>query len=304
MKGAGGGRVYRDIDLIDLSAPNDDQTLSRLLANRSLLFEFEDVGLYLPLGMKHYYDALGTLGTVNLSFGLTPVSPKEIAAQQQVLDLFNVRYILSRERLNLPATTVIGEANGIFVLRNEDALPRAYWLRSYRCQGKSCQSDATPSRAALGTGHRLGRGDSQEKAHDWLRQADFDPHRQVILEEAIPELAANQAPQPYQPVSITLYESQRVVIESKQSTDGILVLADTHYPGWQAHIDGQPTTIRRANGLFRAVYVPAGTHEVVFTYQPTSFRGGVIISLASLLLLLLFSWRRRHIAPSELVHSK
>jgi uncharacterized membrane protein YfhO len=74
------------------------------------------------------------------------------------------------------------------------------------------------------------------------------------------------------------------------------MLADPWFPGWQATVDGRPARMYRANGLVRAVPVPAGKHRVRFTYRPRAFYWGAWISGAAWLLLLLGSlllWRQR-----------
>ena len=47
-------------------------------------------------------------------------------------------------------------------------------------------------------------------------------------------------------------------------------------------VGGVPSPILRANGLFRAVALPAGSHEVVFEYWPVSFFVGWAIALIAL----------------------
>lgn len=90
---------------------------------------------------------------------------------------------------------------------------------------------------------------------------------------------------PVQPASIASYRSQEVVIRASTKTDGILVLNDTDYPGWNAEIDGRPVQPINANYMFRAVLLPAGSHVVRFAYRPRSFYGGLAIALVTLAIL-------------------
>ena len=70
--------------------------------------------------------------------------------------------------------------------------------------------------------------------------------------------------------------------------NGWLMISDSWYPGWIASIDGTLTTVEKADYAFRAVYVPAGKHEIVFSYHPASFYIGAGVSIAALAVLLLF----------------
>jgi hypothetical protein len=65
---------------------------------------------------------------------------------------------------------------------------------------------------------------------------------------------------------------------------GYLVLADALHAGWRVTVDGAPAPLRTADHAFVAVAVPAGTHEVRFTYEWWGW--GAWLSLATALLLL------------------
>jgi hypothetical protein len=60
----------------------------------------------------------------------------------------------------------------------------------------------------------------------------------------------------------------RVDVLTTSTSAALLVLHDVYYPGWVAEIDGKPVPIVRAEMLFRAVEVPAGTHHVTFRFEP------------------------------------
>ena len=82
-----------------------------------------------------------------------------------------------------------------------------------------------------------------------------------------------------------------------------LVLADTAYPGWNATVDGSRTPIATADGIFRAIAVPAGAHDVVFRFEPSIVTKSVIISIISFMALLSMAvvgvWRwnqERHVS--------
>ncbi len=79
-------------------------------------------------------------------------------------------------------------------------------------------------------------------------------------------------------VALIVDEPERVAVSVVTDRSAWLVLVDTDYPGWEATLDGQRVAIRRANGAFRAVEVPAGRHEVAFMYRPLSLRVGAAIS--------------------------
>ncbi len=80
---------------------------------------------------------------------------------------------------------------------------------------------------------------------------------------------------------------------------GYWVFNETWAPGWHAWVDGIPSPILRADGLFMAVNLPLkGSHQVDFRYEPTSFRLGLFLSLLTAILaaariLKSYFWSRR-----------
>ena len=70
-----------------------------------------------------------------------------------------------------------------------------------------------------------------------------------------------------------------------------LFLADTYHPGWKATVDGKDTPVYPAQVLGKAIYVPAGKHEVDIFFQSDTFRIGAAISAISLIVLVIYCLR-------------
>jgi uncharacterized membrane protein YfhO len=79
------------------------------------------------------------------------------------------------------------------------------------------------------------------------------------------------------------------------------VLSDTYYPGWNVTVNGRSSRIDEVDYLLRGVRVPAGNDVIVFTYDPTSFRAGWIVSLVAslsvILAVVVYLRRRRMKSP-------
>ena len=69
-------------------------------------------------------------------------------------------------------------------------------------------------------------------------------------------------------VIIEKHEPNKVVLRTDAVQEGMLVLAETNYPGWSVYVDGQKKEIKTIHEMFRGVYLPKGNHEVVFKYWP------------------------------------
>jgi hypothetical protein len=89
------------------------------------------------------------------------------------------------------------------------------------------------------------------------------------------------------------YRSVKFRIDSDQPAWLRIVMI--WYPGWRAKIDGRLTPLYRADYLFSAIEAPAGTHEVLLEYMPTSFTIGAGLTGVGLVitaLVGLWSFRR------------
>ena len=66
------------------------------------------------------------------------------------------------------------------------------------------------------------------------------------------------------------------------------VFSEVYYDrGWNAYIDNKPAPIVKTNYALRGLFIPAGNHEIVFRFEPASYRNGNIISLICTILIYL-----------------
>ncbi len=80
-------------------------------------------------------------------------------------------------------------------------------------------------------------------------------------------------------VKITSFSPVEIKALSNTKGPALVNLLQNNYYGWKASIDGQPARIYTGNMSFPAVLVPAGEHEVVFSYDPRGVKIGFLISL-------------------------
>ena len=171
--------------------------------------------------------------------------------ESRLIDLLNVKYLISDRELRHPKLTLVWQSTSR-VYENLSVMPRAFLV--YRTQ-------------VLRDGGEMDRA---------LRDPNFDPSDVVLLDREGPALSGPIDPSPS--VRIADYQPERVVVDVSTRYAGVLVLADAWFPGWKAIVDGIPTKLLRGNLILRAVPISTGNHQVIFRYDPLSFRLGVMVS--------------------------
>ena len=106
---------------------------------------------------------------------------------------------------------------------------------------------------------------------------EFNSHTEVLIDDAsMPLLKAAYRPTGPAPdgakgeARIVSYKRNSVTLDVESGENGILVLHDINYPGWEAWVDGERRPILRANLLFRGVEIGPGRHRVEFHFRPMS----------------------------------
>jgi hypothetical protein len=181
----------------------------------------------------------------------------------------------ARERMmNLMAVKVVetiddSDPNGLN-FRSIPSLPRIRWV--------SCASFV----------------ENEEEALRRVLEGGYDHSSMVILEglglHASPACLGEGEAE----LRMVSENPNELVMEIQAETPGYLVIADLWYPGWRAWLSGETLPVLRADYLFRAVEIPAGTHLVRMAYRPLWFYAGAGLSAVAWLGLIVFiGWSRR-----------
>jgi uncharacterized membrane protein YfhO len=116
-----------------------------------------------------------------------------------------------------------------------------------------------------------------------VKDPSFNPEREVVLAKQIsPADASSTSTNADSRIGWLSKRTNTFELNVTASEPGILVISQIDYPGWKATVDGRPADITRANYALPAIFVPEGEHRVFFSFEPLSFRIGLVLSAISL----------------------
>ncbi|MFQ5409015.1 MAG: oligosaccharide flippase family protein, partial [Anaerolineales bacterium] len=253
-------------------------------ANTGWMFNLEDVRGYDSIIPRQYARYMGLIQPQGeLQFNrIAPIDNPQ-SLDSPLLDLLNVKYVLTLDDIDSPKYTLVEQESGLRIYRNEGVLPRAFTLP----EGCAVAVDD------FGAGVQV-----------------YDP-RQYVLLESDSASATNAGREPSlsaaactaAPATITLSAFNTVVVDVQVEAPAFLVLADSYARGWLAFVrpfgadEAEETelTLLRANGNFRAVLLSPGAHTVRFRFSPDSFKlGGFLSAMAAMTLVFVIGtwlWR-------------
>ena len=89
-------------------------------------------------------------------------------------------------------------------------------------------------------------------------------------------------------IVLTQYKANELVYDYESPGTSIAVFSEIYYSkGWNAYIDGEPAEHFRVNYVLRAMIIPGGRHEIVFRFEPRSYKVGNTVSLGGSIVLYL-----------------
>jgi hypothetical protein len=246
----------------------DQGALDILINARAMGLDLFDVQGYNPVQLVAYVDYLTALNGQPQNYHDAQVL--ETGLFSPLLDPLSVRYVVvpavippgRPDLLHLSQSFPTVFANtSIRVLERPGALPRAWLVRDVRMM---------PS-------------DEQMAA---LLAANVDPATTAIVAPGLDLTVVDPSRSAEDAVTFTMVDPDQARIQVNAGASGVLVINEIYAAGWNAYIDGERTELVRADGVFRAVAVPAGISEITLRYEPLSLRAGFWISIAAFVVAL------------------
>lgn len=197
----------------------------------------------------------GMIDRIFMMEGYTPLALQRayapLASNDQAYDLLNVKY------------KTVSSEQGLQLAAHPTYLPRAFFVYDVKVIS-----------------------DSAEFLR-YLKSEEFNHRTTAVLETQPTFTLSTPTTEPKWHARITEYRNNTIAIDATTSHDGILVLSEMFYPGWKAYVDGAAAEVLQTDYNLRGLFVRAGNHTVTLQFEPTSFRIGAWISLASLSLVIL-----------------
>ncbi|MBI3282257.1 MAG: hypothetical protein HYZ57_20755 [Acidobacteria bacterium] len=180
--------------------------------------------------------------------------------------LFAVNYAIASKPYRPGQVIEFENPNGLKVLRNPAALPR------------------------VRTVHELVKLKQPGEVARFIEDVDNDLSRTAVVFDNLPDLERCQSDW----VRLVSQETSRVTIVASMACRGMVILADTYFPGWQARIDGEPARLYAPFGVLRGVVVERGDHLIDMEYRPRSvLAGGIASGIGLVLALIGAAWPRQ-----------
>jgi len=218
-------------------------------------------------------------GYLEADIGGFVASPEKIGKlKDRRLDLLAVRYIVVMDRDMTLFNNLSERFEPIFsdgsvrILENRTSLERAFFVPAAGIQVTA----------------------EDEAQIEQLSDPTFDPEKSVVLAErpTFSGVASSSAKTKILEFGQTTNE---IRVRADVNEPGILVVSETHFPGWIATSNGAPVQVLRADFTLLGVPLEPGSHELTLTYSPRSFKAGVFLSLLSCIVVVVAARFRTHL---------
>lgn len=234
--------------------------VSRL--NTGMIHHLQDLQSYMTLILRRHREFM-MLGDPQIS---TRISTATDVYDSAFWDLMNVKYILRRSNKPLPSNEkfrLVYQNPYLFIYENLKAFPRAFIVPDVRIAETKSQALQILK-------------DYQTRLHE-VAVIEVGEDKEIL--EKIKFLDTHSKQEGAYKVDIDSYQPHQVLLRAELKIPGFLVFSDTIYPGWRVQVDGKEEKIYLTNYAIRGVFLDKGVHSIKFSYQPTSFKLGLYLSL-------------------------
>ena len=247
-----------------------EAALSPTAADRQILadttnYRVMDVDGFSDAHSSYFHKTIGGYHAAKLTRYNDLITRQISRNNMQVLNMLNAKYL------------IVGDS----VITNPDALGNAWWVDRLTYV-------ATPDA-------EMEALDTITPAHHAVSGSQFEK----VLGQARPVSAGDT-------IYETTYAPNRLSYKARSANGGVAVFSEIYFPwGWEATIDGKPAPIGRVDYVLRALNVPAGTHDIVFTFDPKSLKTTNTLAVISVILIYVTCaaavglWLLRRFAPRK-----
>lgn len=101
----------------------------------------------------------------------------------------------------------------------------------------------------------------------------FNPKDTAVLEEKYRSIIKiSGQPDSAAQIKLVKNDNDRIIYHSDAHTNQLAVFSEVFYDaGWKARVDGIETPIFQTNYVLRGLLLPAGKHEIIFSFEPASY---------------------------------
>lgn len=253
--------LYPDTDITRILKENNDYrfiiTDPRLFpSNLQTVYSLEAIDGVSPLFSDRYNQFIFSLNSKNIGNELPRFRRTVFFTNYTtpLIDILNVRYILSLEKLDDPRLKLISKDHSTYLYENITVLPKVRIVKN------------------------IERIDDPTQTVKRLKEPTFDYKNTAIVPFSLKNFTKDDT-------LISEVGTKNGKIEFKSKGDGVAVISYQYIPGWKAYIDNKETSIYPVNYGLMGIVLPEGEHKIELKYQPISFILGSLISLFTLTLL-------------------
>lgn len=249
---------HRFLCVDDVHAWWNDQNQPELWADRAGIAGLRDARGYYPLCLRWFGHFINALSRREPDFPMGGLLSISRPINVGLLSMLDVELLLSYDNLT---------TGGLQPARRTDFGLNIFKVTSRR--GPAFLARARPTDNMT---------DAQEI--ELLTSAGFDAEKYALASGKPPKIALPPTEAGVSSVSVTRSAPGQIHldVQSGPATD-FVVVSEAYHPGWQATLDGQRTSVFRANHALIGVCVPQGRHQIDLLFRPASFRTGLYISL-------------------------